>query len=60
MNAKNDLKLINSSSYQALQERNAKCTSSQLEYVVPGAGFELALGRDQRLEIKNTTSNSCI
>ena len=42
MSDRNDLKHINSSNCQSFQEIKAKCASSQLEFVVPGAGFELA------------------
>ena len=42
MSDRNGLKLINSSNCQVFQKRSAKHISSQLEFVVPGAGFELA------------------
>ena len=42
MGVRDDLKFRNSSNCKDFQEITANCTSSQLELVVPGAGFELA------------------
>lgn len=41
MSSRNDLTLKNSLNCRDLREIKAQCTFPQLDYVVPGAGFEL-------------------